>query len=235
MNVSAESQDSYPIEPQNLPCKSFWDCWKHCPGIPLCIKKRCYCAPASEENAPLAPSEINKRFVSNDVEGSGKLCSSRRSANRQQTTFNQLPALCVIVQEITDLAFTEKEICSPILEKRHPIAVGMAVAVATLHSGYAQQVLIAADKLEMFSSDGGRSSFNSDDGGKSIIQEMTLFEVESFAYSFFITLLKMKSLAVFMVWNPMVNKGQFTPSAEDVLRTISDTLEALFYYRYQCM
>lgn len=69
MNVTAQSQYSYPIEPtQRLWCKSFKDCLKHCPGIPLCIKKRCYCAPANEENAPLVPSEINKRFVSNDLE-----------------------------------------------------------------------------------------------------------------------------------------------------------------------
>ncbi|GKE16182.1 protein unc-13 homolog isoform X2, partial [Tanacetum coccineum] len=74
----------------------------------------------------------------------------------KKTNFNQLPALCVIAQEIIDLAFTEKEIYSPILEKWHPLAVGVAV------------------------------------------------------------------------WNPMVNKGRFTPTAEEVLRTISDTLEAFF-------
>ncbi|GJU61329.1 protein unc-13 homolog isoform X1 [Tanacetum coccineum] len=70
--------------------------------------------------------------------GLEKLCSSRRSTKGQQTNFNQLPALCMIAQEIIDLAFTEKEIYSPILEKWHPLAVG--VAVATLHSCYGQQV-----------------------------------------------------------------------------------------------
>nr|GEU35786.1 hypothetical protein [Tanacetum cinerariifolium] len=186
-------------------------------------------------------------------QGSEKLCSIRRSTKGQQTNFNQLPALCVIAQEIIDLAFTEKEIYSPILEKWHPLAVG--VAVATLHSCYGQQVkafnseindltpsviqvLIAADKLEKcLVQMAVEASFNSEDGGKSIIQEMTPFEVETVISDLVKSWIRTRvdRLAEWVdrslkieVWNPMVNKGQFTPSAEEVLRTISETLEAFF-------
>lgn len=120
--------------------------------------------------------------------------TSRKSTKRQQTNFNQLPALCVIAQEITDLAFTEKEIYSPILAKHHPLPVG--VAVATLHSCFGQQVkafisnitdltpdviqvLIAADKMEKcLVQMAVEDSFDSEDGGKSIIQEMSPYETE---------------------------------------------------------
>ncbi|GKE07090.1 protein unc-13 homolog isoform X2, partial [Tanacetum coccineum] len=121
-----------------------------------------------------------------------------------------------------DISFTEKEIYSPILEKWHPLAVG--VAVATLHSCYGQQVkaftseindltpsviqvLIAADKLE-----------------KCLVQmavEASFYIVDRLAEWVDRSLKK-------EVWNPMVNKGRFTPTAEEVLRTISDTLEAFF-------
>lgn len=101
----------------------------------------------------------------------------------------------MLAQDITDLAFTEKEIYSPILQRWHPLAVG--VAVATLHSCFGQevqkfvsgikeltpdviQVLIAADKLEKdLVQMAVEDSVNSDDGGKSIIQEMTPYEAES--------------------------------------------------------
>ncbi|GJV77912.1 protein unc-13 homolog isoform X1 [Tanacetum coccineum] len=186
-------------------------------------------------------------------QGLEKLCSSRRSTKGQQTNFNQLPALCMIAQEIIDLAFTEKEIYSPILEKWHPLAVG--VAVATLHSCYGQQVkaftseindltpsviqvLIAADKLEKcLVQMAVEASFNSEDGGKSIIQEMTPFEVETVISDLVKSWIRTRvdRLAEWVdrslkkeVWNPMVNKGRFTPTAEEVLRTISDTLEAFF-------
>nr|GEV10200.1 hypothetical protein [Tanacetum cinerariifolium] len=54
----------------------------------------------------------------------------------KKTNFNQLPALCVIAQEIIDLAFTEKEIYSPILEKWHPLAVGVAVQLSILATAW---------------------------------------------------------------------------------------------------
>lgn len=116
---------------------------------------------------------------------------SRKSTKSQ---LNSLPSLCILAQDVTDLAFTEKEIYSPILQKWHPLAVG--VAVATLHSCFGQeikkfvsgiseltpgviQVLIAADKLEKdLVQMAVEDSVNSDDGGKSIIQEMSPYEAE---------------------------------------------------------
>lgn len=116
---------------------------------------------------------------------------SRRSAKHQQ---NSPPFLCILAQEIIDLAYNEKEIYSPILKRWHPLATG--VAVATLHACYGNelkqfvsvnseltpdnlQVLIAADKLEKdLVHMAVEDSVDSEDGGKSIIQEMTPYEAE---------------------------------------------------------
>ncbi|XP_052621797.1 protein unc-13 homolog [Lactuca sativa] len=182
-----------------------------------------------------------------------KLMTSRKSTKRQQTNFNQLPALCVIAQEITDLAFTEKEIYSPILAKHHPLPVG--VAVATLHSCFGQQVkafisnitdltpdviqvLIAADKMEKcLVQMAVEDSFDSEDGGKSIIQEMSPYETEivigDLVKSWIQTRVERLTQWVHSnlkkeVWNPKVNQGQFGQSVVEVLRTISETLEAYF-------
>ncbi|CAH1448965.1 unnamed protein product [Lactuca virosa] len=182
-----------------------------------------------------------------------KLMTSRKSTKRQQTNFNQLPALCVIAQEITDLAFTEKEIYSPILAKHHPLPVG--VAVATLHSCFGQQVkafissitdltpdviqvLIAADKMEKcLVQMSVEDSFDSEDGGKSIIQEMSPYETEiviaDLVKSWIQTRVERLTQWVHSnlkkeVWNPTVNQGQFGQSVVEVLRTTSETLEAYF-------
>lgn len=118
---------------------------------------------------------------------------SCRSSSKNQR--NSLPILSILAQNISDLAFNEKEIYSPVLKRWHPLATG--VAVATLHACYgdelkkfvssineltpdAVQVLIAADKLEknlvkMAVAD----AVDSDDGGKALIQEMIPFEAEA--------------------------------------------------------
>lgn len=120
------------------------------------------------------------------------MISSRKSSKKQQSS---LPILSILAQNVTDLAFNEKEIYSAVLKRWHPIATG--VAVATLHACYgselkkfvsgiseltpdALQVLIAADKLEkdlvqMAVAD----AVDSEDGGKSLIKEMTPYEVEA--------------------------------------------------------
>ncbi|XP_024960334.1 protein unc-13 homolog isoform X2 [Cynara cardunculus var. scolymus] len=186
-------------------------------------------------------------------QGMEKLRLSRRPAKRPQAHFNQLPALCVIAQEITDLAFTEKEIYCPILEKWHPLAVG--VAVATLHSCFRQevkafisgindltpdviQVLIMADKLEKcLVQMAVEDSFNSEDGGKSIIQEMDPYEAEAVIADLVKSWIQTRvdRLTEWVdrnlrkeVWSPTVNQGRFAPSVVEVLRTIGDTLEAFF-------
>ncbi|KAK3036798.1 hypothetical protein RJ639_030490 [Escallonia herrerae] len=51
---------------------------------------------------------------------------------------NPLPTLSILAQDISDLAFKEKEICSPILKRWHLLATG--VAVATMHTCYGDEM-----------------------------------------------------------------------------------------------
>ncbi|XP_023756751.1 protein unc-13 homolog [Lactuca sativa] len=179
-----------------------------------------------------------------------KVRVSRKSTKSQ---LNSLPSLCILAQDVTDLAFTEKEIYSPILQKWHPLAVG--VAVATLHSCFGQeikkfvsgiseltpgviQVLIAADKLEKdLVQMAVEDSVNSDDGGKSIIQEMSPYEAEGVIVDLVKSWIKTRvdRLEEWVdrtlqqeEWDPRANRERFAPSAVEVLRTIDETLEAFF-------
>lgn len=108
---------------------------------------------------------------------------------------NSPHALSVLAQDVSELAFDEKAMFSPILKEWHPHAAG--VAVSTLHSCYgkelekfisgideltpdALEVLNAADKLEKdLVQIAVRDSVDSEDGGKSIIQEMPPYEAEA--------------------------------------------------------
>ncbi|WOG92628.1 hypothetical protein DCAR_0311901 [Daucus carota subsp. sativus] len=179
-----------------------------------------------------------------------KIYLSRRSSSHQQ---NALPVLSILVQDTCDLAFNEKEIYSPLLKRWHPLATG--VAVATLHACYAKelkqfvsgiseltpdaiQVLIAADKLEKnLVQMAVEDSVDSEDGGISIIQEMTPYEAEvvitSLVKSWIRTRIdRLKEWVVRNlqqeVWNPQANKERFAPSAVEVLRIADETLEAFF-------
>ena len=108
---------------------------------------------------------------------------------------NHLPLLSILGQDISELAFSEKAIYSPVLKRWHPLAAG--VSVATLHSCYGNelkqyvvgiseltpdviQVLIAADKLEKdLVQIAVEDAVDSDDGGKSVIREMPPYEAEA--------------------------------------------------------
>ncbi|KAG9130119.1 hypothetical protein Leryth_012863 [Lithospermum erythrorhizon] len=179
-----------------------------------------------------------------------KLISSRKSFKKQQSP---LPTLCVLAQSLSDVAFNEGEIYSPLLKRWHPLATG--VAVATLHACYGKelkqfisgiseltpdaiQVLISADKLEkdlvqMAVAD----SVESEDGGKEIIQEMAPYEAEAviarLVKSWIIT--RVERLKEWVernlqqeVWNPQANRERVAPSAIEVLRIVDETLEAFF-------
>lgn len=118
--------------------------------------------------------------------------SSKRVSKSQK---NHIPALSVLAQDVSKLAFSEKEIFGPVLKRWHPFATG--VAMATLHSCYGDklkqfvagiseltpdtvQVLRAADKLEKdLVQIAVEDSVDSEDGGKSIIQEMPPYEAEA--------------------------------------------------------
>nr|XP_016439290.1 PREDICTED: uncharacterized protein LOC107765185 isoform X2 [Nicotiana tabacum] len=179
-----------------------------------------------------------------------RLISSRKSSKKQQSS---LPILSILAQNVTDLAFNEKEIYSAVLKRWHPIATG--VAVATLHACYgselkkfvsgiseltpdALQVLIAADKLEkdlvqMAVAD----AVDSEDGGKSLIKEMTPYEVEAVIANLVKSWIRTRidRLKEWVnrnlqqeVWNPHANKERFAPSGVEVLRSIDETFEAFF-------
>ncbi|XP_052198937.1 protein unc-13 homolog isoform X1 [Diospyros lotus] len=176
--------------------------------------------------------------------------SSKRSSRNQQ---NPLPVLCILAQDITELALNEKEIYSPVLKRWHPLAAGSAVA--TLHACYGNelkqfvsginelspdivQVLLAADKLEkVLVQIAVEDSVESEDGGKAIIQEMTPYEAEAVISKLVKvwTRTRVDRLREWVdrnlqqeVWSPRANKERFAPSAVEVLRIIDETVEAFF-------
>ena len=106
-----------------------------------------------------------------------------------------MPVLSILAKDINDLATKERNMYSPILKEWHPYASG--VAVATLHFCFGNelkqfivgitkltpdtvQVLNAADKLEKnLVNIAVEDSVDSDDGGKSLIRQMPLYEAEN--------------------------------------------------------
>lgn len=116
-----------------------------------------------------------------------------RHVTRKQN--KSVSTLTVLAQDITQLAFNEKAIYSPMLKSWHHLPAG--VAVATLHACYrkelkryvkgiteltpdAIEVLTAADKLEKnLVQIAVEDAVDSEDGGKSIIMEMPPYEAEA--------------------------------------------------------
>ncbi|KAM1046947.1 hypothetical protein TB2_025905 [Malus domestica] len=190
--------------------------------------------------------QLNKEAVNNKLE---KVGSSKRYLKSQ----NNLPALTVLAQEVSELAFSEKEIFGPVFKRWHPLATG--IAMATLHSCYGNelkqfvaglseltpdtiQVLRAADKLEKdLVQIAVEDSVDSEDGGKSIIREMPPYETEAVIANLAKTWIRTRvdRLREWVdrnlhqeVWNPKANKERLAPSAVEVLRIIDETLEAFF-------
>ncbi|GKV06681.1 hypothetical protein SLEP1_g18540 [Rubroshorea leprosula] len=174
----------------------------------------------------------------------------KRSSKNQP---NQLPLLCILAQDVSALAFSEKAIFSPILKRWHPHAAG--VAVATLHSCYgnelrqfasgiteltpdAIQVLRAADKLEKdLVQIAVEDSVDSEDGGKSIIREMPPYEAETVIANLVKSWIKTRldRLKEWVdrnlqqeVWDPQANRERLAPSGVEVLRTVDEIMEAFF-------
>ncbi|KAL5771159.1 hypothetical protein ACOSP7_015313 [Xanthoceras sorbifolium] len=179
-----------------------------------------------------------------------KIKSSKRMSRKGQ---HQLPFLSILARDITELAFDEKAMFSPILKRWHPLAAG--VAVATLHSCYgnelkqfvsgitelipdAIQVLRAADKLEKdLVQIAVEDSVDSEDGGKSIIREMPPYEAEAVIANLVKSWINIRvdRLEEWVnrnlqqeVWNPRANREGFAPSAVEVLRIVDETLDAFF-------
>ncbi|KAK7319955.1 hypothetical protein RJT34_04684 [Clitoria ternatea] len=161
--------------------------------------------------------------------------------------------LSILAQDMSEVAFNEKAIFSPILKRWHPLAAG--VAAATLHVCYghelkqyvksvteltpdAVEMLMAADKLEKdLVQIAVEDSVDSEDGGKSVIREMYPYEAEAVIVNLVKSWIKtrMDILEELIdrnlqeeVWNPNANKECFAPSVVEVLRIIDDSLEAFF-------
>ncbi|KAE9607571.1 hypothetical protein Lalb_Chr09g0331461 [Lupinus albus] len=178
-----------------------------------------------------------------------KLDPSKHASRKQNKA---LLSLAVLAQDISELAFYEKETISPILKMWHPHAAG--VAVATLHVCYgnelkqyvrsikemtpdAVKMLLAADKLEKdLVHIAVEDSIDSEDGGKSIIREMHPYESEVVIANLVKSWIKIRveRLEEWVdtslqqeVWNPRANDG-IALSAVQVLRVIDDSVEAFF-------
>ncbi|XP_057968480.1 protein unc-13 homolog [Malania oleifera] len=179
-----------------------------------------------------------------------KVSSSRKVSKNKQ---NLPPVLCMLAQDISELALNEKDTFSPMLRRWHPHATG--VAVATLHACYgnelkkfvsgvdeltpdALQVFRAADKVEKdLVQIAVEDSVDSEDGGKAIIQEMSPYEAEAVIANLVKSWIRTRADRMKEwvdrnlqqeVWNPRANKQNFAPSAVEVLRSVDETLEAFF-------
>ncbi|KAK7369909.1 hypothetical protein VNO80_11957 [Phaseolus coccineus] len=176
--------------------------------------------------------------------------NSKHVPRQQDKVF---PSLSVLARDISELAFEEKAMFSPILKRWHPLAAG--VAVATLHVCYGHELkqyvksvteltpdtvetLIAADKLEKdLVYIAVEDSVDSDDGGKSIIREMCPYEAEAVIINLVKSWIKNRVNRLEEcvdrnlqeeVWIPRANKECFAPSALEILGIIDDSLEAFF-------
>ncbi|PPS02281.1 hypothetical protein GOBAR_AA18378 [Gossypium barbadense] len=185
-----------------------------------------------------------------EVDRMEKADSSRRASKNQP---NPLPVLAILAKDVGELAVHEKQVFSPILKGWHPLAAG--VAVATLHSCYANeikqlisgiteltpdavQVLRAADKMEKdLVQIAVEDAVDSDDGGKAIIREMPPYEAETAIANLVKGWIKTRldRLKEWVdrnlqqeVWNPQANQEGFALSAVETLRIIDETLDAFF-------
>ncbi|CAM8960458.1 unnamed protein product [Rhodiola kirilowii] len=161
--------------------------------------------------------------------------------------------LTMLAQELSKLAFSEREIFSPVLSRWNQHAAGLAVA--TLHACYGDEfkkyvfdiselapdsvnVLISADKLEKdLVQIAVEESIESEDGGKSIIRDMLPFEAEDLLASLVKSWIqnRVDSSKEWVarnfeqeVWKLHANKEHCAPSAIEVLRLVDESVEAFF-------
>ncbi|RDX82122.1 hypothetical protein CR513_37132, partial [Mucuna pruriens] len=176
--------------------------------------------------------------------------NSKHVPKQQHKVF---PSLSVLARDISELAFNEKAMFSPIMKRWHPLAAG--VAVATLHVCYghelkqyvksvteltpdAVEMLMAADKLEKdLVHIAVEDSVDSEDGGKSVIREMYPYEAEAVIINLVKSWIKTRVDRLEEcvdrnlqeeVWNPRANKECFAPSALEILGIIDGSLEDFF-------
>ncbi|XP_023546194.1 uncharacterized protein LOC111805369 [Cucurbita pepo subsp. pepo] len=194
--------------------------------------------------------------VDNYIRSSLRTAFSKKMEKVKSTIKNQKNpphVLSVLAQEVSELAFDEKAMFSPIFKEWHPHAAG--VAVSTIHSCYGKElkkfisgideltpnaieVLNAADKLEKdLVQIAVGDSVDSEDGGKSIIREMPPYEAETLIANLVKTWISTRVdrlkewIGRFLqqeVWNPRANKEHVAPSVVEVLRIVDESFEAFF-------
>ncbi|GMI89463.1 hypothetical protein like AT2G25800 [Hibiscus trionum] len=177
----------------------------------------------------------------------------KRSKASSKDDRSELPFMARLAEEVSKVAFTEKETFSPILKRWHPLAAG--VAVATLHSCYGNElkqyvsgidevsadvlrVLKHADRLEKdLVQIAVENSVESEDGGKSIIREMHPYEAESVTSGLVKSWITERThrLKEWVdrnlqqeKWDPKATRERFALSAVEVLRIVDEAFEAFF-------
>ncbi|XP_039018610.1 protein unc-13 homolog [Hibiscus syriacus] len=158
-----------------------------------------------------------------------------------------------LAEEVSKLAFNEKELFNPILKRWHPLAA--AVAVATLHSFYGNElkqyvscidelspdillVLKSAYKLEKdLVQMAVENSVDCEDGGKSIIRETLPYESESVTSDLVKSWITSRTdrLKEWVhrnpqqeAWDPKATRERFALSAVELLRIVDEAFEAFF-------
>ncbi|GJN03398.1 hypothetical protein PR202_ga20839 [Eleusine coracana subsp. coracana] len=139
-------------------------------------------------------TDVERSRITSYIQSSLRTAFAQKmeEANSKQSSRKPVHIFSVLAKEIGDLAAKEKNIYRPILKKWHPLAAG--VSVATLHDCFgselkkfivclreltpdAVQVLKAADKLEKdLVHIAMEDSMDTDDGGTSLVREMTPYE-----------------------------------------------------------
>ncbi|GMP55911.1 hypothetical protein CsSME_00020576 [Camellia sinensis var. sinensis] len=162
-------------------------------------------------------------------------------------------ALIQLAKETEELALKEKMIYTPVLKKWHPIAAG--VAAVTLHSCYGTllkqylagtssltnetiAILERAGKLEKFLVQMVvEDSVDCEDGGKTIVKEMVLYEVDSII----LNLLKewiqerlkkgkecLQRTKETETWNPKSKTEPYAQSAGEIMKVAKETVDSFF-------
>ncbi|THG16046.1 hypothetical protein TEA_028945 [Camellia sinensis var. sinensis] len=129
-------------------------------------------------------------------------------------------ALIQLAKETEELALKEKMIYTPVLKKWHPIAAG--VAAVTLHPAEAMVV---------------EDSVDCEDGGKTIVKEMVLYEVDSII----LNLLKewiqerlkkgkecLQRTKETETWNPKSKTEPYAQSAGEIMKVAKETVDSFF-------
>ncbi|KAD7476893.1 hypothetical protein R6Q59_006893 [Mikania micrantha] len=172
----------------------------------------------------------------------------------RKMSFQQVcETLVRLAQETEELAYKEKGSFSMVLKKWHPISAG--VAAVTLHSCYGAllkqfltcnsditnemlTVLQRADKLEkalvnMVVED----SVECEDGGKTVVKEMVLYEVDSIIVKFLGQSIigRLKRIKVILhkaketeTWNPKSKSEPYSQSAVELLKQTRELVVSFF-------